>query len=653
MKKIGNAIAVLLLFAVSGWAQLGHVDWTATGPDKAVNAGGKFSIQLAASISDGWHMYSITQAPGGPTRTVIKLPEANLFTLSGNISGPAPHKAYDKSFELETETYQGKASFVLPVVASAALPSGPHQVAVDATYQLCNDTTCIPPKTVHLFAPVNFVPAQGATPAAAAKSPTAVAPEAVSVAAPISSAPENAAATQSVTGSQSAPASGATAPGQTLGSFVWLAVVMGALSLLTPCVFPMIPITVSYFTNHAGKDRGTAIMTALVYGVGIILTFTALGMALAIVFGAGGVNQLAANPWINLLITAIFLALAFSLFGAYFIQVPPGLMNRINNLTRSKEGSGVIGALLMGFTFTLTSFTCTAPFVGTLLVMTAQGNWQWPLLGMLAFSTVFASPFVVLALAPQWMSKMPKAGGWMVSVKVVMGFLEIAAAMKFLSNADLVWRWGIFTRTTVLAVWIAIGVLTVLYILGYFRMEHEPPLESVGAVRIALAIAFLAIVVWLVPGLFGKPLGELEPFLPPDTTAPVSALPGAKPPAEAAWILNDYNSALAQAKQENKLVFVDFTGYTCTNCRWMEANMFPRPEVAQEMDKFVRVRLYTDGEGALFAGQQKLQQEKFGTVALPYYAIVRPDGSLVKAFPGLTRSAPEFVAFLASGQGRS
>jgi thiol:disulfide interchange protein DsbD len=411
----------------------------------------------------------------------------------------------------------------------------------------------------------------------------------------------------------------------------------------------MIPITVSYFTNHAGGSRKSAIATAIIFAVGIVLTFTALGMLLAVIFGAGGVNQLAANPWVNLLITAIFLGFAFSLFGTYFIQVPPGLMNKLDSLTRSKEGSHVVGALLMGFTFTLTSFTCTAPFVGTLLVMTSQGNWRWPLAGMLAFSTVFAIPFFILALAPQMMSRLPRAGGWMVSVKVVMGFLEIAAAMKFLSNADLVWHWGIFTRQVVLAVWVGIGVLTVLYVLGYFRMEHDSPVESVGAARLMVAIVFLTGTIWLLPGLFGRQLGELESFLPPELAASSTPASPENMHGGADWILNDYDGAIRQAKQENKLVFVDFTGYTCTNCRWMEANMFPRPEVSTEMSKFVRVRLYTDGAGEIFERQQKMQQDKFGTVALPYYAILRADGSQVSVFPGLTRNSSEFLVFLQKG----
>jgi thiol:disulfide interchange protein len=441
---------------------------------------------------------------------------------------------------------------------------------------------------------------------------------------------------------------------ESLLAFIWLAMGMGALSLLTPCVFPMIPITVSYFTKRAAQSRGAATRNALVYALGIILTFTALGLTLALVFGAAGVNKLAANPWVNLLITAIFLGFALSLFGAYFIQVPPSLMNKLNNATGRAESREFIGTLLMGLTFTLTSFTCTAPFVGTLLVMASQGNWKWPLTGMLAFSTVFAIPFFVFALAPQLMSQLPKAGGWLNSVKVVMGFLEIAAAMKFISNVDLIWRWGIFTRQVVLAVWVAIGILVVLYLLGKFQMSHDSPLASVSALRAVFAIIFLSTSVWLTSGLFGRSLGEIESFLPPTDVSEQkpAAAGGATKPAELTWILNDYKAALAQAKEQNKPIFIDFTGYTCTNCRWMEANIFSRQDVTKELDKFVRVRLYTDGDGEVYENQQKMENDRFGTVALPFYAILNPQDAPVATFAGLTRNPQEFLGFLAkAGRG--
>ncbi|HEX9963258.1 MAG TPA: cytochrome c biogenesis protein CcdA, partial [Pyrinomonadaceae bacterium] len=435
------------------------------------------------------------------------------------------------------------------------------------------------------------------------------------------------------------------------GSFIWLAITVGALSLLTPCVFPMIPITVSYFTNHSAGSRAKSVRLALVYSIGIIMTFTALGMLLAIFVGAAGINLFAANPWVNLLITGIFLFFAFNLFGSYEINIPTSILTRLDNMTRSHEGegSGIVGALLMGLTFTLTSFTCTSPFVGTILVSASQGSWQMPLIGMLAFSTVFALPFFVLALVPQWVSQLPRAGGWMNSIKVSMGFLEIAAAMKFLSNVDLVWHWGIFTRPVVLAIWIAIGIILAIYLLGKFQLSLDSKPERIGAFRLVSAIVSLAISFYLLTGLFGARLGELESFLPP-VTENARSFNNSKSTDEPTWINNDFESALKQAKAENKMVFVDFTGYTCTNCRWMEANMFPKREVETELNKFVLARLYTDGNGEVYERQQQFQEQTFQTVALPFYAVFDADGKPLATFPGLTRNTQEFVDFLRKTQ---
>ena len=588
-------------------------------------------------------MYSITQPSGGPTTTVITVPKTQPFRLDGQISGPPPLTAYDANFEMNTETYEDHPEFIVPVSVSPNTPAGDQKLAIDVRFQVCNDTTCMPAATEHLKVPVT-IEAIRTTATLAGKSF-----EQKGQVVPSAPPPDTSSSPAAEKNSKEISVAGLSAPTQSMGSFLWLAVMMGGLSLLTPCVFPMIPMTVSYFVNHSGTSRRSAVNTALLYGLGIILTFTALGLLLAIIFGAGGVNKLAANPWVNLFITAIFLGFAFSLFGAYFIQVPPALTNRLDSLTRSKEGSRVVGALLMGSTFTLTSFTCTAPFVGTLLVMATQGNWRWPLAGMLAFSTVFAVPFFFLALAPQVLSQLPKSGGWMISVKVVVGFLEVAAAMKFLSNADLVWRWGIFTRQVVLATWVGIGILTILYILGYLRMAHEEARESVGPVQLIAAMAVLAATIWLVPGLFGRQLGGLEAFLPPEIGSSSSGSiegPRSNSDTEVHWVINDYEGALARAKRENMPVFIDFTGYTCTNCRWMEANMFSKPEISRELRRYICVRLYTDGDGEVFQHQQSLQQETFGTVALPFYAILSADGSVSDTFPGLTKSESEFLTFL-------
>jgi thiol:disulfide interchange protein DsbD len=296
----------------------------------------------------------------------------------------------------------------------------------------------------------------------------------------------------------------------------------------------------------------------------------------------------------------------------------------------------------MGLAFTLTSFTCTAPFLGTLLVVASQGDWQWPLAGMLAFSTVFALPFVGLAFAPHLLASLPRSGSWLVAVKASMGLLELAAAMKFLSNVDLVWGWNVFTRDVVLVTWIVVAVILVAYLAGFMRLGYGPRLGRPRLARWSAVAAGLALALWLTSGLTGRRLGELEAFLPP---ADLAGAHGGELP----WIMNDFDAALAQAARENRPLLVDFTGYTCTNCRWMEANMFTRPDVTRELARYVRARLYTDGRGETYRKQQALEQQLFGTVALPYYAAFGPDGQPKVAFGGLTRDAEQFLDFLRQG----
>ncbi|HEY7543767.1 MAG TPA: cytochrome c biogenesis protein CcdA [Blastocatellia bacterium] len=605
--------------------------------------GDKFSVKLTAEIDAGWHLYSLSQPAGGPIPTRITLAAGQPFKLAGKVASPAPLVAHDPNFDIDTEFYEGTATFTLPVKVETDAKPGKAKLQVSAFFQSCNDQFCLPPKTVNLDVPIEI--AAGTTeekpeqpdPSAAQSQPQSSPPA-------TSDPPAEAKPTEAQPAETVAVIQPVGNSDQSMRSFLWLAMTLGALSLLTPCVFPMVPITVSYFTNHSAKSRVGAVRNALIYSGGIILTFTALGMALALIAGAAGINQFAANPWINLLITAIFIGFALSLFGAFEIGVPASVLTRLDKLS----GNGrTAGTLLMGLTFTLTSFTCTAPFVGTLLVMAARGEWRWPLLGMLAFSTVFALPFFVLSLVPQLMTQMPRAGGWLNSVKVTMGFLEIAAAMKFLSNADLVWGWGIFTREVVLAVWVAVMLLMTIYLLGKFRLTNDSAVERIGAARLISALISLALCFYLLTGLFGRRLGEIESFLPPATEGSLATGTAA---GELEWIVNDYEGALARAQKENKLVLIDFTGYTCTNCRWMEANMFPKTEVRQVMEQFVRVRLYTDGEGELYQKHQRLEEEKFGTVALPYYAIVDAKGNAIASFPGLTRNQDEFVAFLKKGQ---
>ena len=456
------------------------------------------------------------------------------------------------------------------------------------------------------------------------------------------------------------------------GAFFWLAISAGAFALITPCVFPMIPITASYFAKHGSGSRQAALKNALLFGGGIIGTFTLVGLATSVLVGAAGMSRFAASPWVNLAIAAMFVAFALNFFGLYEIRIPSSVLTRLDGATRDRASSGGVGAVLMGATFAVTTFTCTAPFVGTLLVLASQGQWQQPVVGLLLFSTTFAVPFFFLALAPTVLAKLPRSGGWLNSVKIVIGLIEVGAALKFVSNADLVMGWGIFSRQVVLASWAIICGVIALYLLGRHLPIGPARTAASGAaapapagatparasilarlphpVAATLAVGFTAFGIWLGLGLDGRPLGEVEPFLPPrfeDTPAGALAMAERGEEHEGfRWYTNDLEGALAAAREGGNRVFIDFTGYTCTNCRWMESNMFTVPEVARQLERFVLARLFTDGEGEVYEDQMDYQRETFGTIALPLYAILDGDGNTISTFLGLTRDREEFLEFL-------
>jgi thiol:disulfide interchange protein DsbD len=427
--------------------------------------------------------------------------------------------------------------------------------------------------------------------------------------------------------------------------FLWLAASTGLLSLLTPCVFPMVPVTIAYFSSPVDR-QSSGVRRALLFGLGIIGTFTVLGLVLAAAFGAAGLNRFAADPWVNITLAALFLLFAANLFGWLELRIPWIIVNAVDrSASQAPEGSS-LGALVMGATFTLTSVTCTAPFVGTLLVLASQGSWAMPIVGMIVYSTAFALPFVVLAFAPRMVARLPRSGQWIRSLRVLIGILEVGAAIKFVSNADMVLRWGVFTRQIVLLCW------TMLAVIAAGFLDHNPRANpnrrELRVTRIVPSAIALLLAAWLGSGLTGRPLRQIEAFLPPST--PIAALTsgGGTLPT---WLLNDYDGALKKARTSGKLVFVDFTGYTCTNCRWMEANIFNRPDVGAELGQFVLSRLYTDGEGEMYERQQAFQEQAFGTVALPLYAVVDADGKVRATFTGLTHSPTEFIAFLHRARG--
>jgi thiol:disulfide interchange protein DsbD len=420
--------------------------------------------------------------------------------------------------------------------------------------------------------------------------------------------------------------------------FIWLAASTGLISLLTPCVFPMVPVTIAYFSS-AEHRRAPGVRGAILFGAGIVSTFTVLGLLLAAIFGATGLNRFAADPWVNIALAALFCVFAANLFGWFEFTVPWRLLTAADGVSRASSGGSSLGALAMGAIFTLTSVTCTAPFVGTLLVLAARGSWAMPIVGMVVYSTAFAFPFVLLAMAPRFAERLPRSGDWIHTLRVVIGFLEIAAAVKFISNADLVLGWNVFTRGVVLIAWIFLALAGALYLLLPLVRARS---KHAGPGRIAAAAGALAIAAWLASGVRGKPLPQVEAFLPP--RAPLGMLAAGSRSSE--WMLNDYAGALSEARNSDRLVFVDFTGYTCTNCRWMEANIFSRADVGAQLGQFVLARLYTDGDGEIYERQQEFQEKTFGTVALPLYAVVDGKGNVRATFSGLTRDPSEFIAFL-------
>jgi len=330
----------------------------------------------------------------------------------------------------------------------------------------------------------------------------------------------------------------------------------------------------------------------------------------------------------------------------YEIELPASL----RQFTLRQEGrGGYVGTLFMALTFTVTSFTCTVQFVGLLLVRAVQGDWLWPFIGMLFFSAAFALPFFFLALFPQYLSKLPKSGGWLNSVKVSMGFLELAAAFKFFSNTDLVWGWDVFTRPFVLATWVVIVFLTGLYLIGKIRLPHDSELATIGVPRLMLSIVLFSFALYMGRGLFGQPIhGLIDSYLPPATRAESGSLAQQDSQHDGLkWIL-DYDEGIAMSEMTGKPMFVNFTGYTCTNCRWMETTIFVLSDVISRLENYILIELFTDS-GPRRMEYQQMEIDRFGTAALPFYVILSPDSEEIARFPGLTRDTRKFIQFLEKG----
>ena len=655
MRRLLTAFALLLL-APLAHAQLGDTDpvtWTVSASPTSAEPGQTVTVSLSATIDGDWRMYAMDSPVGRPLGVRFEAGEA--LAAVGPVQQPQPLDGHDVFLE-EDYTYFAEAVQLTRLYRVAAdAPGGEAPIRGAVTYMVCNDDLCLPPKE-H---PFRLAVAVEGAPVVAEAAPAPAEPEdeadvmeedePVALAAPPAAGPSSPAGPEIATPFE---------PQETrrggLWAFLLLAVGAGLAALLTPCVFPMIPLTVSFFLHHAGDRRRAARMAGL-YGLSIVGLFTGLGIAMALLVGAAGPQLIAANPWVNLFLGLVLVVFGFSLLGFFELRMPAGLLNYFNR--QGDERGGAVGILFMGFTLVLVSFSCTVPFVGGLLAATVQGGWFEPVLGMIVFSTVFAAPFVGFAVFPNALNRLPKSGSWMGALKATLGFIEIAAALKFLSNADLVWGLGVLPRPLAISLMIVIFALAGLYLIGKLHLkspEAEVAMapQPVGGLRLLTAIGFFGLAFYLVPGLLGAPLGGIDAFLPPRLATDVSltALAGTGGPArpgETAWH-QTREAAFDEARRTGRPVFIDFTGYTCTNCRHMEATVLSRPEIAERIERhFVPLQLWTD-DGVQGPDLQRYQLQLTGRIALPTYAVVHPDGSLVNLLSGVT-SAERFAAFLDEG----
>ena len=606
--------ALLFLLLTSGvWAGTPlPIHFTAFVSPSPAHVGEVVIVTVKATVDAGWHVYSVVPAANGPAATEItSLPGG---TAAGSTTEDAPIQKFDPNFQTQVAYHEGAATFQRQFRLM-----GPAGKSVTLHYQTCNDHICLPPTDVTL--PVSLMVAAGG-----------VRPE---FAAPtLHASPEG----------RGAPAPARPAAGG-LALFLLAALGAGLLALITPCVFPLIPITLTNFVKQADGNKGKLVRLSGGYALGIVALYVALGGIVTATVGATGINKVASNPYVNLGIFVVFVVFALSFFETIQLTLPANLTAM---QAAGKRHGGTLGLVLLGVTFVLASFTCTAPFVGTLLVAAAQGERFRPLLGTLVFALAFVSPFLVFAAFPQWIARIPKGGLWLARVKAALGFVELAAALKFLSNADQVWNWRLLTQPVLLAAWAVIFICAGLYLWGTLRFgvvaEIEKPGARVSPPRAAFAGLFLFLALYCFWGLAGRHVALLSAFLPP------AGYGGAGSSSEDGLpFLTDYNAALARAKAEGKPLFVDFTGVTCTNCRWNEKNVFPRGDVQNELSQYIRVQLYTDRPGDV--PNQKLQLAKFGDVALPLYGVVNSQtGAVVDKYAGTITDVSGFTRFLSKSR---
>lgn len=637
---------------------------------------GEAEIIFTATIDNGWYLYSQNIPEGGPVPTGFYFEESSAYQLVGKVVEPKPIEKFDEIFKMDLRYFDGKPVFRQKI---KPLTNASFRVVGYVEFMCCDATSCLPPTaidfelTIPAFGPVD--------PVTDIVDEMAVEPIIIDDQAEAGDEKDIVPVYDDFPGAKESGSSG-------LWYIFFAGLIGGLLALLTPCVFPMIPMTVSYFIrNTSNKAKGRT--DAIIYGISIVVIYVTLGFGVSMIFGADGLNQLSTSPVFNIFFFILLIVFAAAFFGLFELQLPSSWTTAIDS--KAESTGGFIGVFLMALVLVLVSFSCTGPIIGTLLVEAAvSGNKLSPIIGMTGFSVALAIPFTLLAVFPSMLGSIPKSGGWLNSVKVVLAFLLLAFSLKFLSVADSVGQWGLMSRDVFIAIWITIFAMLGFYLLGKLRFHHDDELPYISVPRAFLAIISFSFAIYLVPGLWGAPLTTISSFAPPITTqvfdvnrpsatgisgalTDATAMPEGYNTKEGAYGLVkflEYEEGLEYARQVNKPVFLDFTGHGCVNCRKMEAAVWSDPQVLQRLrNEFVIVSLYVDDRTRLpeeeqytsdFGGRERrirtignkwsdFQARRYNVNSQPYYVLLNHDEKPMAQPYGYNASVSQFIEFLDKG----
>lgn len=686
MKKLISSIMLALLALVAQAQILTPVKWKIKLDDKG--GAPEKEIVFTATADKGWHLYDMNLPEGGPVSTSFTFETLNGAELIGQpVPSVKPTTVYDEQFAMNLRWYPGTVSFIQKLKVT---DPAKFKVEGEVEFMACNDETCLPPdqipfsfdkKSIHVDP---ALAANSSTTEVDKEDATAIQPDTQVVAEEASelNTPDPAAKKTPATTSSKASDSLTDSPNlwspvidqlkafgdstvsaaDTSWLFIFFAGFLGGLiALLTPCVWPMIPMTVSFFLKRT-KDRKKAIRDAITYGLSIIVIYLVMGLLITGIFGASALNDLSTNAIFNILFFLLLVVFAVSFFGAFELVLPASWTSKLDS--KADSTTGILSIFFMSFTLVLVSFSCTGPIIGTLLVQAASmGTAVGPAIGMFGFALALSIPFSVFAIFPNMLQSMPKSGGWLNSVKVVLGFLELALALKFLSVADLAYGWRLLDREAFIVLWIVIFSLLGVYLLGKIKFSHDSEVKYVSVPRLFMAIISFAFAIYMVPGLWGAPLKAISAFAPPLYTQDFNLY---KNEVHAAF--DDYESGMAYAKKVNKPVMIDFSGFGCVNCRKMEASVWTDPKVKQMLENdYVLITLMVDDKTKLPQpieiqenGKTRklktigdkwsyLQRSKFGSNAQPFYILLNDEGQPLGPSYAFNEDVSKYIQFLQNG----